>query len=442
MPCPSAAPTVAAIVPARNEQAGISACIDSLLDQCRPPDSIFVVVSNSTDDTFGRARRFTGTHVLERSGRSVICEVTVIDIGIDAERRAGALNFAWSLARRHDYLVTVDADSVLEPDCLRVLLDDMAEDARLGGVSALPSLRAGSSDPRPARLLVRAQRIEATAQALRVATRRGTVPLHVGQCVLFRTSALQNVAGRGRRPGPWTGNEAEDARLGIDLATAGFPTTVSDTARSAGAALPTPHAVWAQQAKRIAGIQRLSRELPAAARFTHRLEWRTGLSGHLVSRLLLAILVAHALVSGTIAGQWWWAVPSLITVLVNLRIVAGLPDRSAADVGYALLYLPHELYRTALSLFHVVTVVHERRGCVRDHGADQAVAESGQRVRIVGIRSSASLLVAAAVAVGLLAWLALPADVRSAVLAGAWVLLVLLVAGQSLTELRMLAGPK
>jgi biofilm PGA synthesis N-glycosyltransferase PgaC len=440
-PCPPGAPTVAAIVPARNEQEGIGGSIRSLLDQTRPPDSIFVVVSNSTDDTFSRARRFSGRRVLNRVGGPVTCEVTVIDIGSDGDRRAGALNFAWSLARHHDFVLTVDAGSVLQSHCVRALLDDISADEELGAVSAVPSLVGTPADSGLARILARAQRVEVTAQALRAVARTGSVPLHVGQCALVRASALRDVVARGTRPGPWGhGDGAENVRLGIDLAGAGYRAGVSASARSATAALRTPRAVLAQQAKRIAGIQRRSRDLPTVARLAHRVEWRTGLSGHLVSRLLLAILAAHALGTGSMAGHWWWVVPPLVAVLVNLRIVAGMPDRTAADVLYALLFVPHELYRTVLSLFHVVTLAHERRGCVRDHGADQAAAECGQHVRVIRIRPSALITAGCAAGVALPAWLALPAALREGAIAGAWVLFVLLVAGQSVTGLRMLAG--
>ena len=434
-------PTVAVLVPARNEQDTVGACIASLLEQTRPPDSIFVVVNNSTDDTYDRARRFTGRHALDRPGGGVTCAVTVIDIGTNGDRRAGALNFAWSLARHHDFVLTVDADSALEPDGLRILLDDLSADDSLEAVSAVPSLLPDPADPHPTRLLVRAQRFEVTAQALRAAARSGRMPLSVGQCSLFRTSTLREVAAAAARPGPWGGGTgAEDARLCIDLDEAGFATDMSSRARSSAAAMRTPRGVWAQHVKRVAGMQRLSRELPAASRLARRFEWRSGLVGHLVSRLLFVLLVTHALVTGAVTGQWWWLAPPLITVAMNLRVVAAMPDRSAADLAYALLYLPHEVFRTGLSLLHVIAVVHESGGCARDHGADQVAAECGERVRVIGLAPVMLVAVGAAALVALLGWLALPGVLGGAVVATSWLVLGLLVAGQSLAELRTLIG--
>ncbi|MFD3443193.1 glycosyltransferase [Microbacteriaceae bacterium 4G12] len=444
LPRLSTAPTVAAIVPARNEQDTVGASIAALLDQTRPPDSIFVVVNNSTDDTYDRARRFTGRRTLDRPGGRVACAVTVIDIGTNDDRRAGALNFAWSLARHHDFVLTVDADSALAPDGLRTLLADLSVNEGLGAVTAVPSLLrppAHPGDRHSSRLLVRAQRFEVTTQALRSVARSGRVPISVGQCSLFRTSALGDVVVAAGRPGPWgPGNGAEDARLRIDLDEAGFATGVSDGARSSAAAMRTARGVRAQQVKRVAGLQRLGRELPAASRLSRRFEWRSGLAGHLVSRLLFVLLVSHALVTGTVAGQWWWIVPSLITVLVSLRVVAAMPDRSAADIVYALLYLPHEIYRTALSLSHVIAVVHESAGCARDHGADQAAAECGERVRVTGPAPVMLVAVGAAALVVLLGWLALPGVLGGTIVAAGWLALGLLGIGQSLAELRTLVG--
>ena len=43
--------TIIAVIPARNEETTIVACIASLLDQERPPDGVVVVINNSTDRT-------------------------------------------------------------------------------------------------------------------------------------------------------------------------------------------------------------------------------------------------------------------------------------------------------------------------------------------------------------------------------------------------------
>lgn len=50
--------TVSAVVPTLNEEKYLGNCLDSLLNQTRPPDEVIVVDSGSSDDTRGIAERF------------------------------------------------------------------------------------------------------------------------------------------------------------------------------------------------------------------------------------------------------------------------------------------------------------------------------------------------------------------------------------------------
>jgi len=439
--CPVAPPTVAAVVPARNEQDSIRASIVSLLDQTRPPDSIFVVVNNSTDGTFDVARRFTGRRVFDRPGGRVTCLVTVLDIGTNDDRRAGALNLAWSLARHHDFVLTVDANSVLESDGLQALLDEITADGRIGEVSAVPFLHRGDADTGAVGMLVRAQRFEAAAQARRDVARPRSATLQNAQCTLFRSSALGDVLRRAERLGPWmAGDAAEDPRLRIELADAGYGARVSSGAASVGKPLRSLRAVWAQQVKRVACTERLSGNLDPAAGLALRSESSAGLVTHLVSRVLVAVLAVHALVVGVVIGGWLWLLPMLVAVLANVCIAAGMRDRTRADFAYAALLVPHELYRSALSVSHAVAVVHERRGCLRDHGADQTAAEEGERVRVIRFRLVPLLALGGAAASIPFAWAALPVALRDGSGAAAWLVLALLVGMQSLGALRTTVG--
>ncbi|GIJ45382.1 hypothetical protein Val02_22680 [Virgisporangium aliadipatigenens] len=98
---------IVALVPARDEAAGIAATIAALQRQWSPPiDRIVVVPNNCTDDTARRARA-AGAEVHEYPGRN-------------PHRKAGALN--WALARMlphlrdNDLVLVTDADSVPHPD--------------------------------------------------------------------------------------------------------------------------------------------------------------------------------------------------------------------------------------------------------------------------------------------------------------------------------------
>lgn len=111
------------VVPTRNEERHIGACLDAVLAQDYPHDrfEVLVVDGRSTD----RTRRIV-EQAAERDGR-----VRLLDN--PARTTPAALNAALREARG-DYLVRVDAHSVPEPHYLRTLVDaNVALDAALVG---------------------------------------------------------------------------------------------------------------------------------------------------------------------------------------------------------------------------------------------------------------------------------------------------------------------
>ena len=91
---------VSAIVPARNEERGLPATLESLLAQTRPPDQIIVVDDGSTDRT-GEVARSYGATVLRPPDA----------LGSKARAQNHALPHC-----EGDLVLTVDADTVLASD--------------------------------------------------------------------------------------------------------------------------------------------------------------------------------------------------------------------------------------------------------------------------------------------------------------------------------------
>jgi len=89
----------------------------------------------------------------------------------NTERKFGALNQAWLRWQAgYDYIAGVDADTVLAPDCLQRLEEEMAATPRAGGVMARYTFDQKLGASAMARLLIRMQRLEFaswTADALR-----------------------------------------------------------------------------------------------------------------------------------------------------------------------------------------------------------------------------------------------------------------------------------
>lgn len=101
-------PSVAVLVPAHDEAAGVAATIASIRAQVRNGDVVLVVADNCSDDTAVLARA-AGADVVERADTVRRGKGFALDFGMrHLERRAEPL----------DVVVVVDADCVLEPEAL------------------------------------------------------------------------------------------------------------------------------------------------------------------------------------------------------------------------------------------------------------------------------------------------------------------------------------
>jgi glycosyltransferase involved in cell wall biosynthesis len=108
----SGRPTVSVIVPARNEEAGLGACLESLVSQDGIDFEIFVVDDGSTDHTSAIAESFPG--------------VRVIQPGPLPEGWTGKNNAVTAGAReaRGEWLLFTDGDTVHKPGSLAKAMDE------------------------------------------------------------------------------------------------------------------------------------------------------------------------------------------------------------------------------------------------------------------------------------------------------------------------------
>jgi glycosyltransferase involved in cell wall biosynthesis len=113
-------PTVSVIVPARNEEACLGACLDSLIVQNGVDFEIIVVDDHSTDRTRAIASSFSSSKLGVQVG------VQVIEAGPLPEGWTGKNNAvtAGSKAARGEWLLFTDADTVHLPGSLASSLDE------------------------------------------------------------------------------------------------------------------------------------------------------------------------------------------------------------------------------------------------------------------------------------------------------------------------------
>ena len=227
-------PGVSIVVPAFNEETVILDSVASLLGQRYPLFEIVVVDDGSTDET---ARRMIDEHGLARIEpaarnrleygpvRELYRGAAPIDITLvrkDNGGRADALNAGIDVAR-HPYVCITDADSILDPDGLTVMMRPVQEDpdrviAVGGTVRVANSSRVESGrvvEPRmPSGRLAGFQVVEYLRAFLygRVAWDAiGALFIVSGAFGLFRRDVVEDVGGY------WVDTVGEDLELTVRL---------------------------------------------------------------------------------------------------------------------------------------------------------------------------------------------------------------------------------
>ena len=177
---------VAAIIPAKNEEATIQNCIEALVKQTYPLELILVVNDGSTDRTeeilkelskrYKNVRFITNTRSLLKAG--------AINKGLQEIQKKG-----------FDFVLIGDADTYFYPDVVEKAVEILSRDPDIGGVCSI-------SAPKPLKglswwqwILYRLQKLEYgefTAERVRTWKRVLIMP---GLCSIFRVSALLEVGG-------------------------------------------------------------------------------------------------------------------------------------------------------------------------------------------------------------------------------------------------------
>lgn len=370
--------SVGCIIPAYNEGSSIAGTLDSLLEQSRPPEAIYVIVNNSTDDTFWQAKRYEGPHVMLHEDVEHMVEVHVLDIGKNAAKKVGALNRGWELARHHDFIFGVDGDVRLDRRCLEYLRAEMMDDSRIGGISAIYSIDAHQASGPMAWFLLSAQRNQFAGFNMDNLLRNRNMAVLGGQASLFRGRALDALMSRYHQSHPWTtDSEVEDSLLSLQVRDVGFSTKISALARAYVGGMSTAGSLYAQQVKWTAGGIELMKQRPFHPNL--RLRWRENIAMlfNIVVRIMFALLLAGSLAMVAFAPHPIWLVPPLTALALNLRITAAMRDRTWRDWLFAGLFFPTEAYMWMRGLYFVVSWWQVMNKVEKDNWSAQAKAESG-----------------------------------------------------------------
>jgi poly-beta-1,6 N-acetyl-D-glucosamine synthase len=218
----SFAPPVSIVVPAYNEAAGIEAAVRSLAGAAYPHLEVIVVDDGSTDET---------ATIVESLHLDNVRLVRQANSGKPAALNTGVA------AARHDVIVTVDGDTVFEPETVRWLVQPFA-DATVGAVSGNTKVanRGG--------ILGRWQHIEYVMGFnldRRVYDVLGCMPTVPGAIGAFRRHALHDAGGV-------SGDTlAEDTDVTMAIVRAGWRVVYEERARAWTEAPASLSAMWKQR---------------------------------------------------------------------------------------------------------------------------------------------------------------------------------------------------
>ena len=198
---------VSVIVPAYNEKEGIEAAVRSLAGGDYPHIEVVVVDDGSTD----------GTAALVEQMRLPNVRVVRVPNG----GKSNALNTGVALAR-HDLIVTVDGDTIFEPDSIRELVQPFA-DPRVGAIAG--NVKVGNRE----RMVAAWQHIEYVIGFnldRRLYEVLGCMPTVPGAIGAFRREALAQVGGISDE------TLAEDTDVTIALLREGWKVVYAENAKA------------------------------------------------------------------------------------------------------------------------------------------------------------------------------------------------------------------
>ncbi len=403
---------ILALVPAHNEEADIARTVEALLSQTRKIDRIVIILDNCTDGTEKILGRYKGITVMKTVG--------------NVDKKVGALSQGWQrYAHQFDYILGVDADTVIAKDGVEQLETEMIRVPSAAGVMARYTFDINQGSTFVARQLIRAQRMDFASWLTDIMARNRSTYVLGGQATLFRVKHLQEVIDTHERNSPWDPDaQVEDMELTWRLHEAGRKTLVSATARAYAGPMVTVKGLMGQRRKWDEGMAALLWQNKMPDKNT-MIPWRQqfNMFSNGIVRILFVVLLMLSLSVHQFVWSPIWLLPILVGIALNFKVAWRVPDRTPADLLYAILVIPAEMWMISRMWSTLVSWLNIWFGARRDGWAAQAAAESGKgsaNTKMISKLLGGALALAAFVAVGMWAWIdiASPAVQRSVLTTG------------------------
>lgn len=320
--------SVVVLCPAYNEELSIAETIRSLLHQSarRFPDidyEIVIIPNNCKDDTASVARRFP---------------VTVYELHGLTHGKSEAMNLAWQRYGKHaDLVITVDADTILEPDAIMKWVREFESNRTLRGSSARFTMQGKD-------FLTRLQKMD-FAKGIDISLRRGWTNVLAGAASAFLGSGLRMVADLDNREGPWTyTSTVEDFEVTYQLRRMGYKCHVSPHIRAYTDSMPNWEALRGQRLKWTTGtIRDLIRFGLNRVTFVM---WVQQLQAFFFVGLtvLFVFLMAYFGAKGQLDFSPIWMIVPAIIALKNIKNAARIPENDRIDIMMAGSVIIYEMF--------------------------------------------------------------------------------------------------
>lgn len=285
-------PRITLLIPAHDEELGIVAAMESVEGQTLRPDRRIVVSDNSTDRTVELAAARPGWEVWKTVGNT--------------GKKGGALNQAWAILEPTladtDFVVTMDADTLLEPhfvECARTKFrEEEAKGCTLGGVCA-------NFSGLPLDTALGALQMMEYARAEQInRSRRGVAPVLAGAATMLSVEALRSVSSeRGHLYEPVL---TEDYELSLALRINGYMTMAPRSCKAQTDLMPTVPMLWAQRMRWYRGAFESLRDHGFVSGIRSDIGWLLFSLWAAATRwLFLFTLIATVILIGHIAFSPW-----------------------------------------------------------------------------------------------------------------------------------------
>jgi len=318
------------LIPAHNEEEHIAAAIESVLEQTYRPDLVVVIGDNCTDATMDIARRYP------------VLAMETVD---NNHRKSGALNQAWwAHCQDARFVVTLDADTVLDPACIERMRKQAVDDPRLGGICGRPLNKVPPKGmTRWNNVLWHLLALDFAMYDQMLVRRKYATEVLGGFGSLFRNRALKDVAAE--HGNPWaTDSIVEDYRLSLQLREANWWITVAPTARAYTDTPVTLRALWQQRLRWSGGtFEELVR---AGWKPWTRRNWMSYAMVWLGVLLRLAGVVAWVLILALdvpLQLRWYFLAPFVVAGLDRLVVSVKMRHSGWLSHLLAVTVLPLEL---------------------------------------------------------------------------------------------------